>query len=1025
MPASDSSVLLRLIRHSVCSHLVHQSREMADDAFSSYADKLLDGMQNLRPIQSICSAIRMGKELTKARPETTLKAVDFDTGEVMVNQVSIEKDVWSNAIPKTIAEFKTQLSPLFDCPALMEHVLNPNNKMILAGNDTTVTVMSESGTVDRQINVVSELIALLDTTSNFAHIQTHVNQLFRLEQGTLLYLSSGAGRGEEIKDKLSFADGFELHFNMLRFHMRSSKAINHGVNPNEWVTHFVSPSLSRLIIVLNLCVYPAAHRHPSLTVPSQDEAKNGARDMFQLIFGLGPTTSTKDYRDFCIQIVNYIAPVSLAPFSTHAEYAHQFHHGQSMHDARYSSTPFRRTSDGRIERAAVQVARDYHQALGERRWNNAKVVDIDEDSIPDDMYHKALRRGLRTPSVSCNHHQMEACRLLDNHSIRSHAMVFCPPGTGKSFTWNGILLARYLRGSKNKRFLVLSPHSALLAQHVQQSQQFFEGTSLHVTSITGANIDTANTLVDFDLCYISIHAFSILAAQNRELLQSWDIGTIYIDECHLMFCELFRIGTSWNSLQDIQRFGTKLVCLSATVNDVALKMIAHYMGINDNYEVIGDGATYTLPNVAILLREVKHDDLIKCVSEEIKVKFADKPSNYALHVMTMTKSQATTIAEKVSLAGIRCAYVTSDDTSSSRSQKMKDWASGQLDVLVSTMNCGFDCGLCKEAFIVGGVRSVADAIQSIGRIRPRQQNGIRTPVTFWMTDRSWHQWTHENNTWKTWEDWNKSDWKEKIHVMEANNYFDCYEGGDEIAEKKARNKLLFLFSHSGVKSIFEGDKCLRSELYRRLDISKTSNCQMCSVCNRNDYFSNNVNEANKRQSKKDQDRAKVNKVVKMLSDKCFACNKEECDGMECIMSKTQSKSMPTLCYHREHWCIMCFGNTSTKTSIHSTFKKTAANKFPLCEVAKVGDHGSMCSNCCMFIDSSVEARGKKNQHPGGVGKCVYKLRIRRILFENTKCQYDKGEASSRLLKTVAKNEKLWYETMAKNIGIIERKRNNN
>eukprot|EP00984_Skeletonema_dohrnii_P037971 scaffold40678_cov233-Skeletonema_dohrnii-CCMP3373.AAC.1 len=73
--------------------------------------------------------------------------------------------------------------------------------------------------------------------------------------------------------------------------------------------------------------------------------------------------------------------------------------------------------------------------------------------------------------------------------------------------------------------------------------------------------------------------------------------------------------------------------------------------------------------------------------------------------MTMTKSQATTIADKVSSNEIRCTWVTSDDCQSSRTEKMKDWASGELDVLVSTMNCGFDCGLCKEAFVVGGVRS--------------------------------------------------------------------------------------------------------------------------------------------------------------------------------------------------------------------------------------------------------------------------------------------------------------------------------
>eukprot|EP00984_Skeletonema_dohrnii_P033596 scaffold30603_cov133-Skeletonema_dohrnii-CCMP3373.AAC.1 len=84
---------------------------MEDDAFSLYAGELLDGMQNLRSIQSICSAIRMGKELTKERPKTTSKDVDFDTGEVMVNQISVKKDVWSIAIPTTIAKFKKHFIP--------------------------------------------------------------------------------------------------------------------------------------------------------------------------------------------------------------------------------------------------------------------------------------------------------------------------------------------------------------------------------------------------------------------------------------------------------------------------------------------------------------------------------------------------------------------------------------------------------------------------------------------------------------------------------------------------------------------------------------------------------------------------------------------------------------------------------------------------------------------------------------------------------------------------------------------------
>eukprot|EP00984_Skeletonema_dohrnii_P008527 scaffold3148_cov87-Skeletonema_dohrnii-CCMP3373.AAC.2 len=119
--------------------------------------------------------------------------------------------------------------------------------------------------------------------------------------------------------------------------------------------------------------------------------------------------------------------------------------------------------------------------------------------------------------------------------------------------------------------------------------------------------------------------------------------------------------------------------------------------------------------------------------------------------------------------------------------------------------------------------------------------------------------------------------------MRANKYFDCFEGNiDE--EKKARNKLLFLYSYVGVKSIFEGDGCLRNALYQHLGVISKSICQMCSVCTSTDNFSKSVNEAKQRQSKNDQDRVMVNEVLKTLSNKCFACNDEECDGMKCIMT---------------------------------------------------------------------------------------------------------------------------------------------
>ena len=65
-------------------------------------------------------------------------------------------------------------------------------------------------------------------------------------------------------------------------------------------------------------------------------------------------------------------------------------------------------------------------------WQDA---DTDEETIPSEMYHKALKQGgLRQSVAQCNdEHQMQACKLLDDYSNHTHAFVFCPPGTDKNF----------------------------------------------------------------------------------------------------------------------------------------------------------------------------------------------------------------------------------------------------------------------------------------------------------------------------------------------------------------------------------------------------------------------------------------------------------------------------------------------------------------------------------------------------------------------------------------------------------------
>jgi superfamily II DNA or RNA helicase len=279
--------------------------------------------------------------------------------------------------------------------------------------------------------------------------------------------------------------------------------------------------------------------------------------------------------------------------------------------------------------------------------------------------------------------------------------------------------------------MVVIPHNALLAQQQHSTQEkYFCSTSLKVIYINSKNMrNYTETASDFDLCYISIHAFDILIKLHRAKLQSWNINVIFIDECHLLFAENFRLGKQWSSLYNLVSLGPRIVCTSATFCPTSIKSTATFLGMSiDNYQVIGGAADYIPPNVAIQTKTSNDNALITEVSDYIQHRINHNPlhEKFALYVIAMTKDRAVDLSNQLSGIDISSTSLTSDDTEILRTQKMNEWEKGNLKVLVSTFNCGLDCPYVKEVIFLGGCRAVVDAVQGMGRIRPKV-NGIFMP----------------------------------------------------------------------------------------------------------------------------------------------------------------------------------------------------------------------------------------------------------------------------------------------------------
>lgn len=128
---------------------------------------------------------------------------------------------------------------------------------------------------------------------------------------TLLYLSSGTGRGEDINSISPFPK-WQKYFNSLGFQMSYKKGERHDIHLNDNVNHFVPPTLTRYIIVMHLVILPAIVNYIETNMLQSNclmtTSPRRKLDPCSLTFlnwimdqrGVG----TKECREFIIQVMN-------------------------------------------------------------------------------------------------------------------------------------------------------------------------------------------------------------------------------------------------------------------------------------------------------------------------------------------------------------------------------------------------------------------------------------------------------------------------------------------------------------------------------------------------------------------------------------------------------------------------------------------------------------------------------------------------------------------------------------------------
>jgi len=834
------------------------------------------------------------------------------------------------------------------------------------------------------VQFFSSILVLSYTSGNTRLVEETkkaIYECWKYNLGCHAYFSSGAARGAEIKRLPEFKDS-TLMWNSLSFQLRSHKNMTHGQNFNEKVQHWLPPSATRRSIICNMILFPSLQQS-GYNLPDDTQVNSALSEMFQETMKLNSPLDPKLNRDFIAVLTDYIAPAGLSKTSTTEQMASQFHHSRPIHDEWYSAETYRKDKDGNIIRGPLIMAQQIWRAMGEclESTNNARPT-VDHIILTKSHYDYAAKRAFQNPTARVTDLQYDAIMHASCNENPKNAFVLMGCGTGKSGIYNLLLLGAYLHRVPVPKTIVISPHNSLLSQHKMQARQYLRGTNLRVSSLLPQDITAENIPSDFDLLFISIHAFNDLLTSSRHIIDGWNVKNIFIDEYHNILGELFRFTSSWQSLRVLSALNIKIMCLSATADKMLMNYLANFMCLGD-YIVIGDTDKYPVPNVAInLMTSVYNDEpssLIQTVVSHCRHLVEKKrESTFKIHAITMSKDDALNLCNELNTAGISSIWLTSELHQQQKSQLLNQWEQGSEQVLVSTFVDGIDNSNTEDVVLVGGTHSLYTLVQAIGRIRPRRQDILKSAV-------------HIFNSSKYLKVDNRAIEDSVSRAIGAN----ILPSQDRDAAMQYYTKM---FAFTGYMELTQRNRhlCIRQQLYLNFGISSSS-CRYCSNCRRNNTINRSAIAANKVLSSEERNIETVLQALSIMKSRCFICQSTNCDGV----SKCANKQI----------CYACHAST-----LHNFHKRETC---PACHPT-IDTRSQSCSRCLLAISNRIVDRGTKEDHQRGA--CPHRKRVKRVLLYGVEKKLDRGESARTLLVSALSNHTHWFAVMAKNIELINRGR---
>ena len=812
--AKLSNYALKACRHGVLGHCFFRYADDFETGFYS----ILDKVQKSSTTANLSASVRRGKTLQRLTPMSTYKEIDPLTATISVNGVSLFKSQWSLLIRNS-------------------------NKLL----DDGLSACFGSGLVDRFFDLSKDLTfnhhtSSVDGCCLTAFGQTAIPAPKEIMRGYLqisyAYFGGGAARGTEVRSKHSYARSVvasgRLHYKLI-----SKKGGRHGVCGNQMVDHWLPPSVTRRVIMIEYLLQNEKFNH--------DDSDVCMREFFRQICDFQKTVSIKDSRQFIASIYNTVCGSTQTVLSSDA--AGGFHHSVETHNAFYSDT---------VKNGALLQAMQFWTAVGEPP---SKTVTSTPRRVPlsaTDLLD-ALRSLFGPGATWRSDHQKDAVHFAAA-TLQAHGFVDLACGVGKSTIYLLPLMAEIRQGVTDRaRTIVIVPHNGLLAQHVAGARETFKDNA-KIKSLSASDLAAPDQMQweDFDLMFVSISSWKVLTDDYINQVESWKIKRIVIDEWHSLFAEFFRFQDSWASLRNIARFGAKIICLSATGPDNLKSDAANFMCLGNGYKTIGSAVDYAIPNVSIDVETVQRRDLVSRVVEDVSNYMSGSTQNGGVHIVSLKKSDATTIANILSTKGLAAQSLTSETAADTRLSIMTEWKQGDFRILSSTINCGIDSPICDRVIVVGGSYGVSSFIQSMGRIRPHKQSRDAVVKVYYSPMTSAYS----------------------LSLLNEDDTKLCQMYTADVISRGNNDAYRTLFTIGGFEDLMKLGGCIRRNAFLKIGVS-SGDCHQCSGCNQDTNISRSRSDALRRHNAERSNTAVVTAAFETLQKRCLLCRHEKCNGLRC------------------------------------------------------------------------------------------------------------------------------------------------